>query len=79
MNFKLLNFAPFRQPYVARPLAGSVVNQTSLFKRAHLLFGDNSCCKFSWTGAQNYAISSRIQVNPKLKFSTRYEFLKFQT
>ena len=70
---------------VARPLTASVVNQppwrADLIVRAgsYFLFGGNRCCKFSSTGAQNYAMSSQTQVNTKLKFSTRYAFSKFQT
>ena len=70
---------------VARPLTASVVNQppsrADLIVRAgsYLLFSGNRCCKFSSTGAQNYAMSWQTQVNTKLKFSTRYAFSKFQT
>ena len=68
-----------------RPLTASVINQppwrADLIVRAgsYLLFGGNRCCKFSSTGAQNYAMPSQTQVNTKLKFSTRYAFSKFQT
>ena len=70
---------------VARPLTASVVNQppsrADFIVRAvsYFLFRGNRCCKFSSTGAQNYAKSSQTQVNSKLKFSTRYAFSKFQT
>ena len=60
---------------VARPLTASVVNQppsrADLIVRAgsYLLFRGNRCCKFSSTGAQNYALSWQTQVNTKLKCS----------